>query len=242
MAVAANTDRPAVGVVVLAAGASRRMEGWDKVFAPLGGRPVIHYSLCRFDEAAAVDAVIVVGSWASFQKLKSFIYGGGYKKIKDVVPGGTRRQDSAAAGLAAVAPFVGDDGWVLVHDAARPLVTPAIIDGVLAALAAGADGVVPAVPIADTIKRVEEDGEIVATLARERLVAVQTPQGFRYAALAAAYERAAREAWDLTDDAAAVELNGGRVVAVTGDVRNIKITYAADLTWAEALLAREGNV
>jgi 2-C-methyl-D-erythritol 4-phosphate cytidylyltransferase len=151
------------------------------------------------------------------------------------VHGGPRRRDSVVNGLAVVPQGT---EWVLVHDAARPLVTAELIERVLErVLADDVDGVIPAVPLSDTIKRI--DGEFVeATVDRSNLVAVQTPQAFRFATLADAHER---DHEDATDDAALVERAGGTVVHVPGDPMNIKITYPVDLDVASALLAARAS-
>lgn len=144
------------------------------------------------------------------------------------LPGGTRRRDSVAVGLAAV-----PDGveWVLIHDASRPLVAGELIRRVLERARRGdVDGVVPAVPISDTIKTV--DGEsVVRTISRDDLVAVQTPQAFRFGMLRSAHDAHGKDA---TDDASLVEQVGGTVVHVMGDRMNIKITYPADFAMAQA--------
>jgi 2-C-methyl-D-erythritol 4-phosphate cytidylyltransferase len=138
-----------------------------------------------------------------------------------VVTGGATRSDSVRAGLAAVP---SDADIVVVHDAARPFASPALFHAVVAAVAGGVDGAVPGVAVADTIKQVH-DGRVVATLDRDTLVAVQTPQAFAAEAL----RRAHRHGGEATDDAALVEAAGGRVVVVEGDPANTKITRRADL-------------
>jgi 2-C-methyl-D-erythritol 4-phosphate cytidylyltransferase len=151
------------------------------------------------------------------------------------VAGGATRSASVRAGLAALP---ADVEIVVVHDAARPLADRAVFERVIAAVQAGADGAVPGIPIADTVKRVERDGTVVETVARDDLVAVQTPQAFRAATLRAAH----RTAPEGTDDAAVVEQAGGRVVVVPGGVDNFKITEPADLDRAAAVLARREPV
>jgi 2-C-methyl-D-erythritol 4-phosphate cytidylyltransferase len=146
----------------------------------------------------------------------------GAGKVATVVAGGERRADSVRAGVAAVPE---DALLLLVHDAARPLVSDAVIERVLAPLAEGWDGAVPALPLADTIKRVREDA-VVETVFRDDLVAVQTPQAFPAATLRAALSSSDAEA---TDCASLVEARGGRVKAVEGDPRLLKITDRADL-------------
>jgi 2-C-methyl-D-erythritol 4-phosphate cytidylyltransferase len=148
-----------------------------------------------------------------------------------VVAGGATRSASVRAGLGAVPASV---AAVVVHDAARPLARPSLFTAVLAALEV-ADGAVPGVPVADTIKRVR-DGRVVETLDRGELVAVQTPQAFRADVLRRAHATGA----EATDDAALVEAVGGQVVIVAGEVSNAKITTVADLAWARELVGRLG--
>ncbi len=151
-------------------------------------------------------------------------------KVAAAVAGGESRPDSVAAGLAEL-----PDGCelVLVHDAARPLVDAALVDRVLQALAGGAEAVVPALDIVDTVKRVDGDGAVVETLVRAELRAVQTPQGFRRELLERAY---AGDRADATDCASLAERAGARVLVVEGDPRNLKVTTTDDLRRAEALL------
>jgi 2-C-methyl-D-erythritol 4-phosphate cytidylyltransferase len=152
-----------------------------------------------------------------------------------VVAGGATRAESVRAGLAAVPVHV---DVVVVHDAARPLAGAGLYAAVVAAVRAGADGAIPGLPVADTLKRVEGDadasgtGVIVGTVDRGGLVAAQTPQAFRADVLRAAHASGR----DATDDAALVEARGGKVVVVPGDPRNLKLTGPRDLAVAEALL------
>lgn len=163
-------------------------------------------------EAGGVEHVVVVGD------------------VPSGIDGGARRQDSVARGLAAVPE---EAEFVLVHDAARPLAGPEIVRAVIDRLRhADVDGVVPALPVRDTVKRVAGN-HVIETVDRTELVAVQTPQGFRAAVLREAHRTIAADA---TDDAQLVEMAGGRVVTVPGSVRNLKITFASDLDVAEALL------
>lgn len=196
--------------VVVAAGAGRRF-GRAKHDAELGGRPLWRWAEDALTAAGAAG-VVVVGD----------VPGG--------IPGGARRRDSVAAGLAQVP---GDTQFVLVHDAARPLATPALARRVAARLAAGdADAVVPVVAVRDTIKQIE-GGWVAATLERSELRAVQTPQGFVADVLRRAH--AASDA-DATDDAALVERWGGTVATVPGEPGNLKVTFPEDLVVLSALL------
>jgi 2-C-methyl-D-erythritol 4-phosphate cytidylyltransferase len=227
-----------VAAVVLAAGSSSRMSGRDKIYAPLAGRPLLFYGLALFEECAEVDAVVAVAAPGSEKKLRRLASDYGFGKVRAVVAGGAARRDSAAAGLAAAAALASPDAAVLIHDAARPLATRALVRRLLAALAK-ADGAVPAVALVDTVKQIGDDGAVESTLDRDALRAVQTPQAFKLAAVAEAYQAAAREGWAVTDDAAALERAGGRVVTVEGERDNFKITFPEDFARAEALLSHK---
>jgi 2-C-methyl-D-erythritol 4-phosphate cytidylyltransferase len=218
-----------VGAVIVAAGEGRRFGG-PKQFALLRGRQVLDWSLAAFEVHPRVDEVVLV--------LGETARGAGaaarYPKIGSVVRGGERRQDSVSNGVAALKP--GPDDIILVHDGARPLVTQELIERVLdAALAEGA--AVPGLPLEDTIKEVEA-GRVVRTVDRERLVRIQTPQGFAARILMRALEAARETGLTGTDEAALVESLGLKVAVVPGDPRNIKITSPLDLQTAEAGLGR----
>ena len=152
--------------------------------------------------------------------------------VDAAVIGGATRSASVRAGLGAVPEAV---DVIVVHDAARPLATDALFVAVVDAVLAGADGAIPAVPVSDTIKRVSGSA-VLETVPRDDLVAVQTPQAFRAAAL----RRAHAESAEGTDDAALIEAGGGRVVVVAGDPANLKVTAAVDLARVRALLREDG--
>jgi 2-C-methyl-D-erythritol 4-phosphate cytidylyltransferase len=202
--------------IVVAGGQGTRF-GTLKQFERLGVARVVDRAVLR--TAAACDSVVVViprgTQWDGMP-------------VAAAVAGGARRSDSVRAGLAAVPD---DADIVVVHDAVRPLAAPALFDAVIAAVGAGFDAAVPALPVPDTLKRVEGD-RVVETVVRDDLVAVQTPQAFRAAALRAAHGAGG----DATDDAALVEAAGGRTVVVPGDPRNLKVTTTDDLVVAAALL------
>jgi 2-C-methyl-D-erythritol 4-phosphate cytidylyltransferase len=212
-----------VWALLVAAGAGERL-GVErpKAFVGLGELPLLAEPLRRLDESGWVDAIVVAvpAGWEEPAILLAEELSAG--KVAAAVAGGASRAESVRLALGEVP----DDALVvLVHDAARPLVTDAVIERVLAPLSEGWDGVVPALPLADTVKTV--DGErITGTLARERLVAVQTPQAFPLAKLREAY---AGDHAGATDCASLVEAAGGRVAWVEGDPRLLKVTTPADL-------------
>jgi len=213
--------------IVVAAGAGKRY-GERKQFTYLRAKPVLEWTLEKFEAHPGVDAVVLV--LPDEQDLKH--YRMRYAKIIDIVRGGERRQDSVWQGfrlLSAEAPEV-----VLVHDGARPLVSAALIGRVIEA--ARADGAaVPVLPLEDTVKEVRE-GRITGTVDRTFLARAQTPQGFRYDVLKKALDAARRDRFHGTDEATLAERAGIPVTAVPGDPRNIKITTPVDIKIAEALL------
>lgn len=202
--------------IVVAAGGGTRFGG-AKQFAALGATTVVDRSVA-IARAACDDVVVVLPATCDWQPPAGV----------RTTPGGATRSASVRAGLACV-PATAD--VVVVHDAARPLATAALYQRVVEAVRDGADAAVPAVPMPDTLKRVR-GGVVVETVPRADLVAVQTPQAFRRDVL----ERAHAGAGDDTDDAALVEAGGGKVVVVEGDARNFKVTVAADLELARALI------
>lgn len=217
-----------VWAVIVAAGRGERL-GLDrpKAFANLNGRPLLAESLERLEWSDWVDAIVVAAppDWEEPVILLAEELGCG--NVVAAVPGGETRAASVRAGLAEVAD---DAAVVLVHDAARPVLPEDVIERLMTTLNEGWDGVVPALPIADTVKRVEGE-QIVETVDRESLVVAQTPQAFVWPAL----RDAAAGGEDATDCAALVEARGGRIKIVPGDRRLIKVTEPADLelvaTW-----------
>jgi len=221
-----------VGAIIAAAGESRRMDGIDKVFAPLGGKPVLSRVLDAFEKCGPVNQIIVVVSENNLAKCRGLIAENKYSKPIEVCVGGKRRQDSVAAGLKQL----DECDWVVIHDGARPLVTKELIErGLEAAKETGA--AVAAVPVTDTVKVAGDDMIVRQTLPRQNLWAVQTPQVFRVVIISKAYQKATGE---VTDDASLVEQLGNKVKLYIGSYDNIKITSASDLLVVEALL-KYGN-
>ncbi|MFN2470351.1 MAG: 2-C-methyl-D-erythritol 4-phosphate cytidylyltransferase [Gaiellaceae bacterium] len=217
-----------VWAIIAAAGAGERL-GLDrpKAFAPLGARVLLAESLERFEESEWIDSLVLVvpEGWEESAILLAEELGAG--KVTAAVAGGATRGASVRAGLAEV---TGDATAVLVHDAARPLVPEDLVERLLRKLGEGWDGVVPALPLPDTVKRVER-GAVVETLDRESLRLIQTPQAFLPEVLTTAVGGGA----EATDCAALVEARGGRVAVVEGERRLLKVTDSADLalvaTW-----------
>ena len=220
-----------VWAVLAAAGRGERL-GSDrpKAFARLGGRPLLAESLERLEDSGWIDAIVIAAppDWEEPSILVAEEIAA--TKVSSAVTGGTSRSESVRLALEEVP---AEAAVVLVHDAARPLLPEEVIERVLAPLSEGWDGVVPAVPLADTVKRVEGD-RVVETLSREDLVAVQTPQAF----LADALRRAVSgDVSSATDCASLVESQGGRVKVVEGDPRLLKVTDAEDLALVESWLS-----
>ncbi|MGI8666409.1 MAG: 2-C-methyl-D-erythritol 4-phosphate cytidylyltransferase [Jatrophihabitans sp.] len=221
-----------VAAVLVAAGAGERLgAGLPKALVSLRDRTILDWSVRAFAAHPQVDSLVVVAPAAAVDAVATAMPAG-----TTVVPGGTSRQQSVRRGLAAI----GEDiEFVLVHDAARPLVPEAVISAVIAALAGGADAVIPVLPVIDTIKRVTEDGLVRNGVDRTDLRRVQTPQGFRLALLRAAHEAdPPAEPGPITDDAGLLEALGVAVATVPGDEAAFKITTSHELLLAELLLAR----
>jgi 2-C-methyl-D-erythritol 4-phosphate cytidylyltransferase len=220
-----------VAVLVPAAGLGVRLgPGTPKALRTLAGEPMLVHAVRRIAAAPSVALIVVAAPPTDVAPVGTLLAA---VAPVTVVAGGPTRQESVAAALARVPP---DVAVVLVHDAARALAPPGLIERVAAAVRAGHDAVIPVLPVVDTVKEVAADDGVIGTVDRAALRVVQTPQGFRRAVLARAH-RAAVDA--LTDDAGLVERLGVRVHCVPGDERALKITRPFDLAVAEALLNAE---
>jgi 2-C-methyl-D-erythritol 4-phosphate cytidylyltransferase len=221
-----NLGSSKLGVVIVAAGTGQRMTGINKLFASLRGKPLLAWSVDTCQRYGLVQQIVLVLSdkdLARGQKLKK---ARGWSKVT-LCPGGAQRQDSVKEGLR----HIRDCDLVMIHDGARPFLTPDLIDDGLKVVGK-TDAAVAAVPVKDTIKVAADERLVGETLQRDKLWAAQTPQIFSFDMITRAYEDLAAEA---TDDAAAVELLGRSVQLYMGDYKNIKVTTAEDLALARII-------
>ncbi len=218
--------------IVPAAGTGSRCGGeTPKQYQPLAGRPLIYHSLVALCDCERIERVWVVlapdDPWWRCHDWSALGH-----KLETVYCGGASRYESVRNGLRAAATAADDDDWILVHDAARPCVSPAMLTALCDELAADPVGGILAVPVADTVKRADARQRVAATEAREGLWQAQTPQMFRYGLLT----QALADHEGGSDEASAVEAAGFRPRLVRGDASNLKVTYPADLWLAAAIL------
>ena len=218
--------------VVVAAGSARRMEGIDKVLAALGGYPVLVHTLRAFQQCPLISEVVVVTREDLLVEIADLCRDFALTKVTKVVKGGKERIHSVQAGLNEVRE---DAELIAIHDGARPLLPPDVLEEVLQT-AARTGAAAPAVPVTDTVKRAQ-DGLAVETVDRSTLFAVQTPQVFQADLIRAAVHKALEDGEVLTDDCAAVERLGMKVSLTRGSRENLKLTTPFDLVVGEAVLA-----
>jgi 2-C-methyl-D-erythritol 4-phosphate cytidylyltransferase len=217
-----------IAAIVAAAGRGNRLgAAVPKALVPVAGTPLVVHAVCAMREAG-VDVIVVTAPTDYVNVIQALV------PDARVMVGGLLRQDSVALALASLP---GDVEIVLVHDAARGLAPVAVVASVVDAIRAGADAAIPVLPMTDTVKQVDGDGNVVQTLERTTLRAVQTPQGFKRSVLQRAHDEAT--GGEVTDDAAMVEALGLIVATVPGAPLAMKVTTAADLAVAESLLAGE---
>jgi 2-C-methyl-D-erythritol 4-phosphate cytidylyltransferase/2-C-methyl-D-erythritol 2,4-cyclodiphosphate synthase len=229
---------PVADVIVVAAGSSSRMGGIDKLAAPIGGRPLLAWTLEALAAVPLVRRIVVVGAAERIGAIRDAPWLPG--QVVAVVAGGDRRQESVAMGVAALDDVDGEDRVVLVHDGARPVLRRELVEAV-AASAAEHGAAIPVVHIAETVKRVA-DGRIAGTVDRTALATAQTPQGVRRSILAAAYRQFPPGGpQTFTDEAALLEACSIPIHAITGDPGNVKVTLPADLARARAALDPAGG-
>ncbi len=219
--------------VIPAAGIGARMASEQpKQYLEIAGKSLLQHSLDALLAIAAVEAVVVAlgagDTWAPVLPCS---------RVRLAV-GGARRADSVLAALRALQEIAHEDDWVLVHDAARPCLSPADGERLVAAVLASGSGALLAEPVVDTIKRVAADGRVLGTLDRSELWRAQTPQMFRLGELAAALDRALRAGVPITDEASAMEWAGHPVAVVPGSTRNLKVTVPDDLALAAFYLGQ----
>jgi 2-C-methyl-D-erythritol 4-phosphate cytidylyltransferase len=229
--------------LIVAAGSGERL-GADKpkALVELAGRPMFQWSLLALRQTAGIEQIVIAtpgGYEDGGLDFGTAALSGLSAATVHAVEGGATRSESVQRALAAADPAE----LVLVHDAARPLLTPQIAEAVIAALRAdpSADAAIAAMPVTDTVKRVGAEGGVQETLERSELWAVQTPQVFRRAALQRALEVSADEIARATDDAGLIERDGGRVIVVRASDENLKVTTPLDLRVAELLLAERSH-
>ena len=234
----AHANTRSLGLIIVAAGSSTRMDGGDKQFADLNGEPVLGYSLRVFARCRHVAGIALVLSSDNLDRGRRLVSVAGLDDLVICVQGGERRQDSARIGLEALESLVADPEFIAVHDGARPFVDDSMIErGLATARVTGA--AVAGVAVKDTIKACGSNRVVTKTLDRRGLWAIQTPQIFRTGVLSAAYETVTAE---VTDDAAMVEVGGGLVAVFDGHPENIKITTSDDLLVAGLIASRRQGV
>lgn len=222
--------------IIVAAGKSRRMNSAvSKQFIFIGGKPILAHTLDAFEKSSLIDRIVLVINESDIEKCKKIIINKyRYKKIREIVAGGEERQYSVLNGLKALP---SDTNLVAIHDGARFLITPELIDRAVKA-AYDSDGIVVAIPVQDTIKESGSNKIISNTFNRDRLWAAQTPQVFPYSIIMEAYLKASETGFIGTDDASLAENLGYEIHLVRGSVENIKITTDFDLILAETILNR----
>jgi 2-C-methyl-D-erythritol 4-phosphate cytidylyltransferase len=221
--------------IIVAAGSGVRLgSGVPKAFVKIGGRTMLSYSLAAVGQVNSIGEVVIAVPEGFESAARAEAAAAGLGAAVKITPGGIERQDSVRIALGLTS---AESELVIVHDAARPLATPAIFEACIAA-AARAGGAIAAIPVADTLKRIaDSDRTIAATVARTGLWQAQTPQAFRRDLLLAAHRRAVSEGIVATDDADLVERTGVRVEVVEGSTANIKVTTPSDLAIVEAIIA-----
>jgi 2-C-methyl-D-erythritol 4-phosphate cytidylyltransferase len=218
--------------IVPAAGRGERLGvGTPKALRPLAGTPMLVHAIRALEASRCVDVIVVVAPEEHVASVSALV--ADLDIEIHVVQGGETRQSSVARGLIMLPE---DVDVVLVHDAARPLVPPDVVASVVAAVQAGNPAVIPVIAVVDTVKEVDDEDHVTATVDRSRLRAVQTPQGFQRDVLQSVHARAETE--DTTDDAGLVEMAGIPVLVVEGHDEALKVTRPLDLLIAESIIAK----
>lgn len=224
-----------VSAVIVAAGNSKRMDdGIDKLAVELNGKPLLAWTISRFESTEIIDEIIVVTREDEIEKVKELTLSEGFRKVSSIIEGGAFRQQSTQNGLNATSD---DSTVVLVHDGARPLIRTSDIERI-AESAEENGAALLALPSKESVKEVH-DGRVTKTLPRESIWLAQTPQGFRKELLQKALSDAEKEGYVGTDEASLVERIGEEVVVVEGHSSNIKVTVSSDIGIVRSLLEGE---
>lgn len=226
-----------LGVVIPAAGQGKRMgASINKQFIPLSGRPILAHTLSLFEVSEYVTEIVIVGSQEDLALIQDLVREQDFRKVSSITLGGRERQESVFAGVKALSTAI---QRVAVHDGARPLLTLETLNRFFTE-AEEFSAAIMAIPVKDTIKRVDPQGKVLETPPRESLRAVQTPQVFDRVLLEKAHRKAAAAGFLATDDAGLVEWLGYPVQVFDGSPENIKITTPEDIDFAEGILAKRG--
>lgn len=221
-----------VTAIIAAGGFGKRMGLRTlKPFIEIAGKPILSYSLDLFEKSNSIDSIVLVVAKGCLKKAKSLLKNKRYKKLKKIVSGGSTRARSVYNGLSAVG---NNSDIVLIHDAARPFLTQALLKKCINAARRGVD-CLAAVPVTSTIKTIR-NRSVISTPQRKTLWEAQTPQVFNKDTLIKAYGKLGKKAWNFSDDASLAEACGVKVKVVKGDYSNIKITTNEDLKIAQVLL------
>ena len=225
-----------LSAIIVAGGSSQRM-GFDKLFAIIAGEPVIAHTIRAFEHATSISEIVVVAREERHDEIRKISRDTGFKKIRSIVPGGERRQDSVRAGLDQIDR---EAKYVAVHDAARPLITAEQIERAFDQCRVHGSAAL-AQPVNDTLKRADADLLVVGLVDRHRLYAMQTPQIFERKLIEDAYRGVYAENASVTDEVSAVERLGHKIALVLNDDFNFKITYPRDLPVADFILRGRAN-
>jgi 2-C-methyl-D-erythritol 4-phosphate cytidylyltransferase len=221
-----------ITAIIVAAGSSRRM-GFDKLFALLAGKPVIAHSIAAFEQCKQIDEILIVSREERMKDIEKAVKQGKFAKVKKIVAGGAERHVSVWNGLQAVS---AETSYVAIHDGARPLVTPDLIEQCIN-LAMEKGAVSCSAPIPDTVKRASNDQEVTESVERSGLWAMQTPQVFNSGLILQAYASLMAKNEQVTDEVSAVQKLGKKIALLRNDDWNLKITFPRDLEMAEHILA-----
>ena len=225
-----------LSAIIVGGGSSQRM-GFDKLFATVGGEPLIAHSMRAFERAPSVSEIIVVAREQRHKAIEKIAHDGGLQKLGSIVVGGELRQDSVRAGLERIAR---EAKYVAVHDAARPLITSEQIERTFEQCRVHGAAAL-AEPINDTLKRADADLVVVGSVDRHQLYGMQTPQIFERQLIEDAYRAVYAEKISVTDEVSAVERLGHKIALVLNEDFNFKVTYPRDLAIAEFILRERAN-